>query len=111
MIKISPDVRFIHCITHREHLTVRKIGCELYLIMNDVVSIVNFVKTCALNSRLFKILCRDMESNHNTFLFHTDVRWLFRSKVLKRIIKLSDELCIFLRDIEPDLSALLKNEK
>ncbi|XP_025201853.1 protein FAM200A-like [Melanaphis sacchari] len=88
-----------------------KIGCELNSIMNDKVSIVNFVKTHALNSRLFKILCEDMGSNHNTLLFHTDVRWLSRGKVLKRVIKLSDELRIVLRDIKPDLSALLSNEK
>lgn len=37
MMKISPDVRFIHCIIHREHLTVRKISCELNLIINDIV--------------------------------------------------------------------------
>ncbi|KAL4127373.1 hypothetical protein QTP88_011547 [Uroleucon formosanum] len=109
--KVSPDVRFVHCIIHREHLTFRKIGCELNLIMNDVVSIVNIVKTRALNTRLFKILCEDMGSNHNTLLFHTDVRWLSRGKVLKRVIELSDELCIFLREIKPDLSALLSNEK
>ncbi|XP_022164952.1 SCAN domain-containing protein 3-like [Myzus persicae] len=109
--KVSPDVRFVHCIIHREHLTFRKIGCELNLIMNDVVSMVNIVKTRALNTRLFKILCEDMGSNHNTLLFHTDVRWLSRGKVLKRVIELSDELRIFIREIKPDLSALLSNEK
>ncbi|XP_022182264.1 zinc finger MYM-type protein 6-like, partial [Myzus persicae] len=111
VMKVSPDIRFVHCIIHRENLTFRKIGCELNSIMNDVVSMVNFVKTRALNSRLFKILCEDMGSNHNTLLFHTDVRWLSRGKVLKRVIELSDELRIFLRDIKPDLSALLSNEK
>ncbi|XP_060873903.1 SCAN domain-containing protein 3-like [Metopolophium dirhodum] len=111
VMKVSPDIRFVHCIIHREHLTFRKIGCELNSIMNDVVSMVNFVKTRALNSRLFKILCEDMGSNHNTLLFHTDVRWLSRGKVLKRVIELSDEFRIFLRDIKPDLSALLSNEK
>jgi len=30
---------------------------------------------------------------------------------LERVIELSDELQIFLRDIKPDLSALLSNEK
>ncbi|KAL4126413.1 hypothetical protein QTP88_010635 [Uroleucon formosanum] len=93
------------------HLTFRKIGCKLNLITNDVVSMVNIVKTRALNTRLFKILCEDMGSNHNTLLIHTDVRWLSRGKVLKRVIELSDELRIFLREFKPDLSALLSNEK
>jgi len=52
-----------------------------------------------------------MGSNHNTLQFHTDVRWLSRGKVLKRVIELSDELHIFLRDIKPDLCALLSYEK
>lgn len=79
--------------------------------MNDVVSMVNFVKTRALNSRLFKILCEDMGSNHNPLLSHTDVCWLSSGKVLKRVIELSNEVRIFLPDTKPELSSLLSNEK
>jgi len=53
VVRVSPDIRFFHCIILREHLTFRKIGRELNSIMNDVVSMVIFVKTRALNSRLF----------------------------------------------------------
>lgn len=57
-MKISPNVRFVHYPIHRQHLTFRKIGCELNLIINDVVSMIHFVKTHTLNLRLFKILWR-----------------------------------------------------
>jgi len=57
VMKVSPDIRFVLCIINREHLTFQKIGCQLNSIMNDVVSMVSYVKTCVLNSRLFKILC------------------------------------------------------
>jgi len=76
VMKVSSDIRFIHYIIHREHYIFRKIGCELNSIMNDLVSMVNFVETSALNSQHFKILCKDMDSNCNTLRFHTDVLWL-----------------------------------
>lgn len=55
VMNVSPDIKVVHCIIHREHLTFRKIGCELNLIMNEVESMVNFVKKHALNLRLFGI--------------------------------------------------------
>lgn len=47
----------------------------------------------------------------NTLLFHAGVRRPSRGKRLKRVTELSDELGIFLRNIKPDLSTLLSNEK
>lgn len=72
---------------------------------------VNFVETRALNSRLFKIVREDMKSNHITLLSYTDVRWLSRGKVQKRVIELSDDIHLFLCDIKPDLTTYLSNEK
>jgi len=75
LLKVISGIQFDHYIIHKEQLTFRKIYCELNLIMNGVVSMVNFVKTRALNSRLFKIVCEDMRSNHNKLFLHTDISW------------------------------------
>ena len=56
---------------------------------------VNNVKGSALNSRLFKILCEDLGADHSVLLFHSNVRWLFRGNVTKRVYEFRKELLGF----------------
>ena len=66
--KVCPDAKHIHCIIHREHLVFRHMCSELTKVLNEVMSIVNFVKRNALNTRLFSILCKEMNSMHGNLL-------------------------------------------
>ena len=63
--------------------------------MKSVVSVVNFVKNSASNSRLFSKLCSELDASNKVLLLHTDVRWLSRSKALTRVFDLRDELKTF----------------
>ncbi|XP_076069724.1 zinc finger BED domain-containing protein 5-like [Oratosquilla oratoria] len=65
-------------------------------VLNVAIKIVNFVKAGALNSRLFKLLCKDMESEHEALHFHTNVRWLSKGNMLGRLYELREEVEIFL---------------
>ncbi|XP_076063291.1 uncharacterized protein LOC143038157 [Oratosquilla oratoria] len=65
-------------------------------VLNVAIKIVNFVKAGALNSRLFKLLFKDMESEHEALLFHTNVRWLSKGNMLGRLYELREEVEIFL---------------
>ncbi|XP_076053707.1 zinc finger BED domain-containing protein 5-like [Oratosquilla oratoria] len=65
-------------------------------VLNVAIKILNFVKAGALNSRLFKLLCKDMESEHEALLFHTNVRWLSKGNMLGRLYELREEVEIFL---------------
>ena len=56
---------------------------------------VSNVKGSALNSRLFKILCEDLDANHSVLLFHNNVRWISRGNVTKRVYELRKELLGF----------------
>ena len=56
---------------------------------------VNNVKESALNSWLFKILCKDLGAHHSVLLFHSNVRWLSRGNVTKRVYELCKELLGF----------------
>ena len=49
-----------------------------------------------MNSSLFKLLCKDMESEHEALLFHTNVRWLSKGNMLGRLYELREEVAIFL---------------
>ena len=79
--------------------------------MKSVVSIVNFVKASASNSRLFSKVCSELDASNNVLLFHTDVRWLYRGKVLKRVFDPRDELKTFLNPkSKPPFEALFGDQ-
>ncbi|XP_064462248.1 protein FAM200A-like [Ornithodoros turicata] len=52
----------------------------------------------ALNTRLFKELCSDMDAGHQFLLFHTNVRWLSRGNVTARVFELREELKVFFQE-------------
>ena len=64
--------------------------------LKDIIKVVNFVKSSALNSRMFSKLCENIEAIHCRLLFHSEVRWLSRDKVLERVFELRKELQVFL---------------
>lgn len=83
---------------------------ELKTVLDQSVKIVNFIKSRALNSRLFTILCNEMGSDHNKLLLHTEVRWLSRGKVLTRLFELRSEVQIFLSEYKVELSHWFSDE-
>jgi hypothetical protein len=96
--KISPHVNFMHCIIHREALASRDLEPKLHSVLQEAVKVVNFVKARPLNSRLFAILCEEMQADHKPLLLHSEVRWLSRGKVLKRLVELKEEVRRFSKD-------------
>lgn len=65
-----------HSILHRHALVCQKIAQNLDNVLKDAIQIINFVKTRPIRTRLFKIVCDDMGSEHKSLLMHTAVRWL-----------------------------------
>ena len=76
---------------HRQVLATKTVPQEFQDIMKSVVSVVNCVKASPSNSRLFSKNCSELDASNNVMLFHTDVRWLSRGKVLKRVFDLRDK--------------------
>lgn len=58
----NPDVVVTHCFLHREALVAKTLPAELTSVLERVVSMVNYIKTRPLKSRLFSILCEEMQS-------------------------------------------------
>ena len=107
--ELAPECKSTHCFLHRESLATKKMSAELNSVLTEVVTIVNYVKSCALNSRLFTQLCDNMGFEHDPVLLHAEIRWLSRGKVLTRVFELRNELFVFLRDKKPCWSQLLKD--
>jgi 5-methylthioribose kinase len=80
--------------------------------LNEVLSqSVNYIKNGALNTRLSKELCDEMGSDNQNLVFHSEVRWLSRGEVLKRLYELRKEVEPFLIDKKSDLSHYFQDKK
>ena len=107
VVNASPKAIGTHCMIHRQVLATKTLPQEFQDIMKSVVSVVNFVKTSASYSRLFSKLCSELDASNNVLLFHTDMRWLSRSKVLTRVFDLCDEIKTFFNQkSKPQFEAL-----
>ncbi|XP_069941789.1 zinc finger BED domain-containing protein 5-like [Cherax quadricarinatus] len=93
---INPEISVDHCIIHRYSLGSKSLPGNLKLVFEDVLKIVNFIKSRDVNSRIFKELCKEMGEQYQVLLYHTDVRWLSRGKVVRRVIELRKAVQEFL---------------
>ncbi|KAL4136257.1 hypothetical protein QTP88_007808 [Uroleucon formosanum] len=71
---IIPSVTWHRCCIHREAIVSKKIPIHLKTVLDDAVKIVNFIKAKSLNSRIFKQLYKDMDSEHYQLLLHSEIR-------------------------------------
>ena len=107
--KKNPAIIIVHCLLHRENLASQKLSGELSEVLKDVVSIVNFIKARALNTRLFNELCEEMGSEFKNLLFDSEVRWLSKGKVIERVLKLQVQVETFLHEKNLTLSLNFQN--
>ena len=98
----NPDVQITHCFLHREALMAKTWPDELKEVLDTAVKLVSFIKTSPLKSRLFEILCKEIEADHKDLLLHTDVRWLSEGRVLLPIYELKEQIMVFLADQKAD---------
>ncbi|KAK8385325.1 hypothetical protein O3P69_012267 [Scylla paramamosain] len=94
---VNPEIYVDHCIIHRYSLGSKSLPGNLTLVFEDVLKNVNFVKFRDVNSRIFKELCKEMGEQYQVLLYHTDVSWLSRGKVVRRVIELRKTTQEFLK--------------
>ena len=106
----NPNVFVMHCMNHREALVFKTLPTKLHSVMKQVIEVVNFIKARPLQNRLFTQLCQEMDSKFKCLLFHAQVRWLSRGKVLKRVCQLQAEICSFLDAEKKDFEFSVHDE-
>lgn len=77
-----------HCIIHCQALATKKNAKELCMVLDEVVKIVNLIKSCAMNARLFSISPMGSLFQH----LHSEFRWLSWGKVFTRLCDLHEEV-------------------
>lgn len=101
--QINPNIFSSHCVLHRHALASKTLPSYFKDVLDIVVKTVNFIRSRALNHRIFKALCEEVGCTHTTLLLHTEVRWLSRGKILSRVFELRSQIETFLRDKESTL--------
>lgn len=75
----------IFTMIYRYPLGSKRLQSELKATLDGEINMVNFIKSSALNNRLFRLSCQEFDDEQNTLLFHTEVGWLSRGNMLSRV--------------------------
>ena len=74
----NPKIVKMNCMIHRQALASKSLPDLLRVHLQTVINIVNIVNGSALDTRLFRNLCTEMDCIHDSLLYNTKVRWLSR---------------------------------
>lgn len=107
----APHIVVTHCILHRHALATKTMPPKLAEVLKIVVECVNYVRNSALRHRIFKELCKEMGSEFEVLLYHSNVRWLSRGQVLNRVFALREELALFLQEHQHGHADCFKNSE
>ncbi|KAI4832302.1 hypothetical protein KUCAC02_015275, partial [Chaenocephalus aceratus] len=86
-----------------EALASKALQQDLGEVLDVVVRVVNLIKKRPLQSRLFRELCKEMGAEHEHLLFHCEVRWLSKGKVLQRVWELREQVMAYLKNENANL--------
>jgi hypothetical protein len=81
----SPECISSHCIIHGHALAMEGTSNAMATLSDEVVKIVNLIKSSQFHSRSFSALCHKMSSSYPALLLHTQV---LRGGVLVRVFTL-----------------------
>jgi hypothetical protein len=94
--KKNSKIIFTHCFLHRGALVAKSLVSDLQNIIDQVVKVINFIKSRPLKSRLFEQICDEMDADYSRLILYSAVRWLSRGNILSRFYNLREELLVFL---------------
>ena len=107
---MNSSVTSFHCFIHRFALAAKLLPPDIKTSLNLVAKMVHYIKTSAINSRLFKVICEDIGSEYTPLLFHTEVRWLSRKNITMRLLMLRKEVLQLFQTKYHKFQKILENE-
>ena len=102
--KENNDILIVHCYLRRENLAAREIQENLTVVFKEVVSVVNYIKSRPLCTRLFRVFCDKLGTEPGGLLYHSNIPWLSRGKVLERVANLRNKVGAFFKEQKHELS-------
>jgi hypothetical protein len=108
--KEAPHFVVTHCFLHRHALATKTLPTTLKEVLSTALKVINFISSRSLNHRIFKIYCQEIGAEYEVLLCYTEVLWLSRGQVFKRLFELGAEVpFFFLKEKENPL--LEQNER
>ena len=77
---------------HRQGLALKILLEPLRNVLKEVIKTLNYIKSGALNTRIFRNLDADMGLKRLNLLYYTKVTWLSKGNVVSRVFELGEEL-------------------
>ena len=111
--QVASEVVSIHCILNREALVAKKLAneeknCQLAAVICDVIKIVTTILKKLKSNRVFHELVREMGDDVR-LVYHSEIRWLSRGRVIERVWKLRDELVVLFNGRENHRAHMIQN--
>ena len=97
----TQDIITLHCFIHHESLCAQSI--KMTDVMDVVVKCVNEILAKGSKHRQFRSFLLEMNTHYKNLVYHSQVRWLKRGKVLQHFLSLLEEIKIFLQEKSPTL--------
>ena len=100
--KFEQDILTVHCAIHQEAFCAKTL--KMTHVMELVVKCVNEIHAKGLKHRQFQLFLENVNAQYKDLIYHSEVRWLSRGKVLERFFALVAEIEKFLQEKNPTLS-------
>lgn len=65
-------------------------GRKLSNVLKTAIEMISYIKIRPVKCRIFQELCKNIGTKHSTLLFHTEIRWLSKGKILNCVLELQD---------------------
>ncbi|CAK1583377.1 unnamed protein product [Parnassius mnemosyne] len=70
----APNVKWTHCVIHREALAAKKITPELNFVMDIIIKVVNYIRSRPVKARFFHKLCEELGAKHTSSIYYYNSR-------------------------------------
>jgi hypothetical protein len=87
-----PYVIESHLFLHRHALATKALPTTLKEVLSVAIKVTNFARSRPQNRCIFKTFCEETGSENEVVFYHTEVCWLSRGQVLKRLFELRAEV-------------------